>query len=101
MDVVYELAGRSAGVAQEIVAVGLGSRDHGAGNPAETSGYLSEKLGGAFVQLSKVLFGDDQGVALTNRADIQKCQSDIIFVDFCSGYFGGYDLTEDAIIRTH
>jgi hypothetical protein len=38
---------------------------------------------------------------LTDRMNIQKGKNLIIFVNFCTRYLSGNDLTEDAIVIAH
>lgn len=101
MQVLDQLAGRPPVVAQNVVTVRIHSLGDGAGNPAQTARNLTEKLGRTIMQLFKVLFRNHQGVALTQRTDIQECQNEFVFVDSCSGYLPGYNLTKNAIFRTH
>jgi hypothetical protein len=99
--VVNKLAGWSAVVAQDVIAVSVGGFDCRLCDFTETVRDLPQKFGRASVQILEVLFGNDQGVAVADRAYIQKRQSNFIFVNLGAGNLAGYDLTEDAIIGTH
>jgi hypothetical protein len=53
------------------------------------------------VQSFKVLFGDYQGVAVANRAYIQKGENSIVFVNFCYRNLACRHFAEDTVFPAH
>lgn len=94
MQVLDQLAGGPAIIAQEIIPVGMHSLADSPGDLSETARNLTEKISRTIVQPLEMLFGDHQRVAAAQRADIQKRKSNFIFVDLRGGYESSYNLAE-------
>ena len=98
MDVVDELSGAAAVVVEDVVAGGIGHLGDGWCDFCHAGGKFGGELWRAFFEAVDVLFGDNEGVSIAKRADIEEGQYEIIFVDFIAGDIAGNNFAEDALV---
>lgn len=98
VEMVDELACRAAIVVKEVAGRGVGGFDDGVGDGGQSLGDSSHDVGRAGFEAINVDAGDDEGVAWSNRADVEEGEDMLVLVHGVDGDVTGGNLTEDAFV---
>jgi len=101
MHMFNQLPGRSAVVAQNVVAFGLHRSDDGPSHSAQSGAERRQDIVRAVVNPGIVLLGNQQGVPIAERADIQERQDNIILINSGRGNAAGRHPAEYALVLPH
>jgi hypothetical protein len=101
MQMLDKLTGRAAVIAQYIVPIRIRTGSHSSYDFSQTGTNLAQKLGWTIMQLPIMLSGNNQSVTIGHRANIQKSNDNLVFVNLGNRNLTAYYPAEDTIVLTH
>src|SRR4030042_3546333 len=99
IQIVRDLPGGFAVVAQDVIAVRLDRCGHGPGDPAQPGGRLSHRLRRARINSRAVPLGNHERVAVADGSNVQERQHRLILVHFRDGDLAGHHPAKQTSIH--
>lgn len=97
----YELTGGSSIIAKHIIPISFGCRCYRCGKSAQIRAELFKYLRRTIVEPGIMLFGNDEGVTMAKRTDIQEHKYIVVLKNSVAWDRTRYDLTENTFVPTH